>query len=165
MLRDARQRAHLSQAELAHRAQVAQSVISAYESGRREPALPTLARLVAATGHQLTMHLEPTESARPSLPDTPLARRLHHRREQVLATAARRGAGNVRVFGSVARGEDRPDSDIDLLVDLAPGTGVIGLAGLTRELAALLGTRVDVAPADSLKPRLQDTVRQEAIPL
>ena len=118
LLRDAHRRANLSQTDVARRAGVAQSVVSAYESGKREPAFSTLTRLIAATGHRLDVELNPDEGAHPGLPDTPLGRRLRQRRKKILATAAKHGASNVRVFGSVARGEDTPQSDIDLLVDL-----------------------------------------------
>ncbi|MGH3578698.1 MAG: helix-turn-helix domain-containing protein [Mycobacterium sp.] len=165
LLRDARRQARLSQADVARRAHVAQSVVSAYESGRREPAFSTLARLVAATGHRLVVGLEPDGRSRPGLPDTPLGRRLRRHRVAVLATAGRHGASNVRVFGSVARGEDGPESDVDLVVDLAPGTGLVGWATMERELAQVLGTSVDVAPSDSLRPEVQIAVEAEAIPL
>jgi predicted nucleotidyltransferase/DNA-binding XRE family transcriptional regulator len=165
LLRNARRRARLSQTDLARRAHVAQSVVSAYESGRREPAFSTLARLVAATGHRLVVELEPDGRSRPGLPDTPLGRRLRRRRTAVLETARRHGASNVRVFGSVARGEDGPESDVDLVVDLAPGTGLVGWATLERELAQVLGTSVDVAPSDSLRPVVRDAIVAEAIPL
>jgi transcriptional regulator with XRE-family HTH domain len=115
---------------------VAQSVISAYESGRREPALSTLSRLVAATGQRLTVGLETSDPCVRGLPDTRLGRRLRQRRAALIAVVERHGANNLRVFGSVARGEDGPDSDVDLLVDLAPGTGLFGLAALERELQA-----------------------------
>jgi predicted nucleotidyltransferase len=69
------------------------------------------------------------------------------------------------VFGSVARGEDGPESDVDLVVDLAPGTGLVGWAALERELALVLGTSVDVAPSDSLRPVVRDAIDTEAIPL
>jgi len=58
----------------------------------------------------------------------------------------------VRVFGSVARGQDTADSDVDLLVDLAPGTGLLGLGRLEHDLNELLGIRVDLVPADDLNP-------------
>ena len=80
-------------------------------------------------------------------------------------TAAQRGATNLRVFGSVARGEDTEASDIDLLVDLAPGTGLFGLIGLQRELASLLGQDVDLVPASGLKADVRDVVLAEAISL
>ena len=100
LLRKARLSSSLSQSDVARRAHVAQSVISAYESGRREPALSTLERLVAATGHHLVLGLQADPDVRPGLPDTPLGRRLRQRRTAVLATARRHGASNVRVFGT-----------------------------------------------------------------
>ncbi len=83
----------------------------------------------------------------------------------MIEIAERRGAHNVRVFGSIARGEDRDGSDIDLLVDLDDGVGLVVLAGLTRELKQLLGVEVDVVPASSLKQALRNQVLTEAIPL
>ena len=140
-------------------------MISAYESGRREPGVRTLARLVKATGHELELDVVPASGRQLGLPDTPLGRRLRRRRRAIVDTAARRGAHNVRVFGSVARAEDTADSDIDLLVDLDEGVGLVGLAGLKRELTVLLGTSVDVVPADRLKPRVRAEVLAEAITL
>jgi predicted nucleotidyltransferase len=140
-------------------------VISAYESGRREPALSTLERLIAATGHRLVLGLETDSDVRLGLPDTRLGRQLRQRRAAVLATASRHGASNVRVFGSVARGEDTSESDIDLLVDLAPGTGLFSLGTLEREISEVLGTHVDVAPSDSLRPKVRAEAEAEAIEL
>ena len=71
----------------------------------------------------------------------------------------------MRVFGSVARGEDTDASDVDLLVDLDDEVGVVALAGLRRELAELLGVEVDVVPAVTLKPGLRAEVLAEAIEL
>ncbi|MGP4017651.1 nucleotidyltransferase family protein [Saccharopolyspora sp. 5N708] len=71
----------------------------------------------------------------------------------------------MRVFGSVARGQDATASDIDLLVDLDEGVGLVSLAGLQRELAELLGVDVDVVPSSSLKPAIRDEVLAEAIEL
>lgn len=165
MIRQARRGARLSQSELAHRAGVAQSVISAYESDRREPGLRTLVKLIEATGHRLTFALVAPPQDRLGLPDTRLGRRLRRHRRAVLDLAAGRGARNVRLFGSVARGEDAAGSDVDLLVDLDAGVGLVSLTGLTRELTDLLGVNVDVVPADTLKPRVRDEVLGEAIAL
>lgn len=165
MIRDARLRGRLSQTDLARRAGVAQSVISAYESDRREPGMAMLSKLIEATGHQLTLHVEPLPGRRLGLPDTPLGRRLRRHRRAVTDVAERRGARNVRVFGSVARGEDREGSDIDLLVDLDDGIGLVALAGLARELTDLLGVSVDVVPADTLKRAIRGEVLAEAVPL
>ena len=83
----------------------------------------------------------------------------------MIAAAERHRASNLRVFGSVARGEDGPHSDVDLLVDLAPGTGLFSLAGLERELEEILDVDVDLSSADSLKPRVRSDAEREAIPL
>ena len=165
LLRQARVDAHLSQTELAHRARVTQSVISAYESDRREPAMSTLAKLVEATGHHLIVGLERDPKMRPGLPDSALGRRLRRRRAAVLEIAQRHGATNVRVFGSVARGQDTDESDIDLLVDLDPGVGLVSLAALQRELTNLLNSHVDVVPADSMRPHVKAQADAESIPL
>jgi uncharacterized protein len=163
LLREARTRSNLSQTDLARRAHVAQSVVSAYESGRREPAFGMLERLIAATGHRLDVRLEPSVDARPGLPDTPLGRRLRQRRRQLLAAAAKYGATNVRVFGSVARGEETPDSDIDILVDLSPRSSLITLGRLEREIRDVLGVPVDVVPAEGLRPAVRAEAEKEAI--
>jgi hypothetical protein len=165
LLREARTRSNLSQTDVARRAHVAQSVVSAYESGRREPAFGTLERLIAATGHRLDVRLEPAADARPGLPDTPLGRRLRQRRRQVLAAAKKFGASNVKVFGSVARGEDTPESDIDILVDLSPLSSLVTLGRLERELSNVLGVPVDVVPAEGLRPAVRAEAEQEAISL
>ena len=165
IIREARLRSRLSQADLARRAGVAQSMISAYESDQREHGLKALRRLVEASGYRLSLDLIEIPGRQLGLPDTPLGRRLRRCRRAVVQTAARRGARNVRVFGSVARGEDGQDSDIDLLVDLDVGVGLVGLAGLTRELRDLLGVHVDVVPASSLKPAIRGQAFAEAIAL
>lgn len=165
LLRRARTAARLSQNDLAARAGVAQPMISAYESGHREPSLPTLTKLVEATGHRMRIELEPAPADQLGLPDTRLGRLLRRHRRAILEIAAKRKAHNVRVFGSVARGEDHADSDVDLLVDLERGVGLVGLAGLTRELTELLGVPVDVIPADTLKARIRDEAVGEAIVL
>lgn len=91
--------------------------------------------------------------------------RLQRRRGQILELAERRGIRNIRIFGSVARGEADDRSDLDLLVDVAPGRGLFALGGFAEELAALLGTRVDVATVPELKPRIRERVLAEAVPL
>ena len=90
---------------------------------------------------------------------------LKSRREEILRIAAKYGASNVRIFGSVARGDDRSDSDVDLLVDLAPNRGLLDHAALWLELEALLGCKVDVATEEGLKARIRDRVLREAVPL
>jgi predicted nucleotidyltransferase/DNA-binding XRE family transcriptional regulator len=161
LLREARKKAGLSQAELARRAGVTQSVVSAYESAARQPSLTTLDRLVSATGLVLEVKVRP----RPSRLTGPIGVRLRARRNKVRRLAASHGLENVRVFGSVARGEETEDSDVDLLVDVTPGVGLIGLARAQGELEELLGARVALVPASDLKPGVAELVMVEAQPL
>lgn len=95
----------------------------------------------------------------------PLQQLLHEKRDEIERIAAKHGAYNVRVFGSVARGEERPESDIDLLIDAGSNTSSWFPAGLILELEALLGRRVQVVTDKALRPDLRDQVRREAIPL
>ena len=90
---------------------------------------------------------------------------LQSRRKEIMQIAARHGAYNVRVFGSVACGEARPDSDIDFLVNLEADRSLLDLARLLRELQALLNCPVDVVTEAGLRPRLRPQVLQEARPL
>ncbi len=84
---------------------------------------------------------------------------------RITEAAARRGATNLRVFGSIARGEATPTSDVDLLVDLEPGRSLVDLGGLLMDLTELLGVEVDVVTEASLKPRVRNRVLAEAVAL
>ncbi len=90
---------------------------------------------------------------------------IHQRRDEILRVAARHGAGNVRLFGSAARGEDTPDSDIDLLVDVTGATSPWFPGSLTADLEQLLGKRVQVVIGRSLSPLIREAVLGEAVPL
>lgn len=90
----------------------------------------------------------------------PLRSLVDARREQVMAVALRHHASRVRLFGSVARGEERPDSDIDLLVDFGQGSSLFDLMRMTRELEELLGHPVDVVSAGGLKDRDAHIIRE-----
>lgn len=90
---------------------------------------------------------------------------LKEKREEILRLAGSHGMDNVRVFGSVARGEAGPGSDVDFLVRLAPGVTLIGHSALIRELETLLGRKVDVISERGLRPRIRDQVLREAVPL
>lgn len=165
ILREARRLGRLSQSELASRAGISQSVVSAYERGHREPSLATLTRLVEATGCRLGVDVLPPAAAVRGLPASPLGQKLRRHRRAILALADRSGADNVRVFGSVARGEDTGGSDIDLLIDPRAGVGLFDLIEFETALEELLGVEVDVVPAAGLKPWVRDTVLVEAIAL
>lgn len=83
----------------------------------------------------------------------PLRALVESRREQVMAIAARNHASRVRLFGSAVRGDDRPGSDIDLLVDFDQDSSLFDLMRMARELQALFGRAVDVVSAGGLKGR------------
>jgi predicted nucleotidyltransferase len=91
---------------------------------------------------------------------------LQEKREEILKIAAKHGADNVRIFGSVARGEDDEKSDIDFLIDydvtkISPWFP----SGLMQDLQSILGRKVDIATVDGLKERIRERVLQEAIKL
>jgi predicted nucleotidyltransferase len=87
------------------------------------------------------------------------------RRDEILRIAARRGAHNIRVFGSVARGESDAASDVDFLVDMEPGRSLFDLSGLLIDLEAELQTEVDVVTERGLRARIRERVLREAVPL
>ena len=133
-LRELRERAGLSQAQLAVRSGVAQPNIAAYESGRRHPSAAMVDRLRAA--------LRP-------LPHEALERH----RDELKELAAGYGLRNVRVFGSAAEGTDTTASDLDILVARSPSIGLLTIAEFTIAAERLLGVPVDVVtdgglPAD-----------------
>ena len=101
-------------------------------------------------------------TARP-ISAAPSMESLRKLRTKIFSAAARHGASNVRVYGSVARGEARPDSDIDLLVDMAAGRSLLDLAGLHLELEDMLGFQVEIGT--DVKPRLRERVHAETIAL
>ncbi|MEM6835546.1 MAG: nucleotidyltransferase family protein [Cyanobacteria bacterium P01_C01_bin.120] len=96
---------------------------------------------------------------------TTLLETLQSQKKQILEIADHYGASNIRVFGSVARGEAHADSDIDLLVDLEPGRSLLDHIGLMQDLADLLGRSVDVVETDTLHEVIRDQVLEDAIAL
>ena len=86
-------------------------------------------------------------------------------RDRVLALAAKSGAKNVRVFGSVAKGVDREGSDVDLLVDMPAGTSLLDIVGLQLDIADALGIKVDLCTERELHPVLRARILAEARPL
>jgi len=87
------------------------------------------------------------------------------RRQDILRAAAEHGATNVRVFGSFARGDAGPDSDVDFLVDMDPGRSLFDVGGLLMDLQDILGRQVDVVTERALHWYIRDRVLKEAVPL
>jgi predicted nucleotidyltransferase len=164
LIRTSRESAGLSQRALAARAGTSQPAVSRYESGASSPSVATLDRLLAVMGARLGLFTEGS----PRRLDVPTRRisKLRENRARICGAAYRRGATNVRVFGSVARGQDRLDSDPDLLVEFdVRSRGLFPLARVPDERAVLLGERVDVAPQDVLTPLVAKNALAEAVSL
>jgi uncharacterized protein len=160
LLRRARERAGLSQAALAAGAGTSQSAVARYETGAAQPSLATLERLLAACGDRLELRAVRT-AGRAGVSGSVVRR---HRRE-LLDLARRHGARNMRVFGSTARGEAGPESDVDLLVDMEPGRTLLDLVALRREASALLGVDVDIATPEMLREAVLREAQRDAVPV
>ena len=165
VLRDARQLGGLTQAQLSTRSGVTQSVISAYERGRREPGAETFLMVIEAAGLDFIIRVPITNYQHPTLPDSAQTRALVKHRQQILDLVAQYHASNVRIFGSVARGEARPDSDIDILVDFGPNTGLFSIVALQESLSKLLHFPIDLGDPKSLKPHVQPSVAKDQLSL
>lgn len=161
MLREARQLAGLTQDALARRAETSQPAVAAYEAGTRTPTLATLERLLAACGRRLVLDSQPGPRSAGRL--TLVGLRRH--RETLLDAARNSGVTNVRIFGSFARRDAGAASDVDLLVDLEPGRTLVDLAAFREDVAAILGTPVDVATLDVLKPAVREEAVRQAVAL
>jgi len=162
LLREARRSAGLTQAELARRARTSQAMVARYETGVASPTVRTLQRLLRAAGRDLELS---SVNAQAGFPASSLATLREHRAE-IRAAAERVGARNVRVFGSVARGEDTPMSDVDLLVDFpAHERGLLPLLTMAERVEQIVGRRVDVAAVEVMAEQVRDRALAEAVPL
>ena len=163
LLLEARRSAGLTQAELARRAGTSQAMVARYETGVASPTVRTLRRLLRAADRDLELSTVSTKIAASA---SPLAMTLREHRAEISAAAERVGARNVRVFGSVARGEDTPESDVDLLVDFpARERGLLPLLTLAEQVEQLVGRQVDIAAVEVMAEPVRDRALAEAVPL
>ncbi|CAB4938613.1 unannotated protein [freshwater metagenome] len=151
----------MTQAALARAAGTSQPTLAAYEAGAKSPSVRTLDKIVRAAGFSLTAVLHTA----PAAGGVVLAE-VRARQAEIRKSAAGYGIRNVRVFGSAARGDSRPDSDVDLLVDFdAERYGLGPLAGFRAEMRDLLGRDVDVATLALLREDLRAVAEADAVPL
>ena len=143
-IRAERLAAGLSQSQLARAAGVPQPNLSAYENGRRVPSPEVLERINRAL------------KVRPST-------RVQQHRDSIRAIVAEHHAVAPRIFGSVARGDDEPGSDVDLLVEFTDEASLLDEIGLRLALADLLRVEVDVIASDSLRGTMRERVLREAV--
>ena len=94
-----------------------------------------------------------------------LSEAVKKKREEILEVAARRGARNVRLFGSLARGEERAGSDVDLLVEMEEGRSLLDLSHLLQDMEELLGCKVHVVEPEALHWAIRERILEEAVPL
>jgi uncharacterized protein len=90
---------------------------------------------------------------------------LAEKRDEILRLARRRGVSNVRIFGSISRGDGGPASDFDFLAELEPGYTLVDLGGLQMDLQELLGRKVDVVEPAGLHPLIRERILAEAVPV
>lgn len=154
----ARRAAGLTQADLASRVGLDRTVLSKIESGRRRVGVHEIGAFATALGRAADWFL--TRDA-----DGPDLARLKRMRRRILAVASKHGATNVRVFGSVVRGDGDAQSDVDLLVDMPSDHSLFDRAALIVDLTELLGCDVDVATPQALRERMRDRVLREAVAL
>lgn len=151
LIRRARREAGLTQRELARLAGTSQPALARYERGRAVPSLSTVERILTAAGKRLELTLTDTEPRTSG----PVGQVVASNRDTVREILDRHGASRAKVFGSVARGEDAPDSDLDLLVEM-PGATYVRLAALRADLEDALGIPVDV----TIPPLMSDEMRR-----
>lgn len=126
----------------------------------------TLRRLLAAAGFDIEVRLiEVGGGPGDRLRRTETGDRVARNREAILAAIAAHGGRNVRVFGSVARGEAGGGSDLDLLVELPARTGILTLGRIARDVERIVGVEIDVVPEPALRPEVRARVLAEAVPL
>lgn len=147
-------------------------------SPRTSPPLPTRR---TTTGHALARELFELAGDRPtksgydfSVPNSvphrrpltgPAGRRVVEHRQELLEILARHSLTNPEIFGSAARGDDREESDLDLLVDFAPGTDLFDMVHIKAELEEVFGATVDLIPRDGLKERVRSAATEDLVPL
>jgi predicted nucleotidyltransferase/DNA-binding XRE family transcriptional regulator len=162
LIRNLRTKAGLTQQEVARRAGTSQSAVARYETGVSSPSVNTFERLIRAAGAELQFSTRPAPASDLS---GEMATTLRRFRLEILRLARQAGASNVRIFGSVARGENRVGSDIDLLVDFDISKGLIPIVVLTQQIESLINIPVDIAPVDLLKPAIARNAVRDAVPL
>ena len=163
LIRRARRRAGLTQVQAAGEAGTTQAMIARYEQGSVSPTVSTLRRILGALGHEVEIVIRES-TCRPL--SGPIGRLVHEHRREIRRLVSASGAKNPRVFGSVARGQEHPQSDLDMLVDFPVRTHeMLPLAHLADEISRMVGVNVDVAASEALSPPVAATALHDAVPL
>lgn len=151
----------LSQTALAAAAAIDRTALSKIETGRRRVGSAELARIAEA----LKLPFEHFFTEKPANADPDPLATVRSKRGAILRICRRHGAHSPRLFGSIARGQAAPDSDVDFIVEMEQGRSLLDQAALLVELRDLLGRDVDVVTVQGLRDRIRERVLNEAVPL
>ena len=158
----ARRESGLTQSKFAARAGTSQPAIARYEAGIASPSMDTLTRILKAGGFELEVRVKKTTATNLS---SSRAKKIRENRGEIIRLMRKAGARDIRIFGSVARGDDNASSDIDFLVDFDTRDGILPIMKLKSALSDLLMENVDVAPTSLLKKSVLENALNEAVPL
>ena len=163
LLTNSRKRSGLTQLQVAERAGTSQAAVARYEKGLCSPSVDTLQRLLKANGFELVLDTKP---ARKINSRSALAKKIQNKRGEIREILHATGAHNIRIFGSVARGDDKKGSDVDFLVDIKEDPKkTMAAINSASKISRLLGTKVDVTPSHLLKKEVLKSALRDAIPL
>ena len=157
LVRSARERANMSARDLAAASGVSASTVTRIERGEVNPTVVMLERLLQASGNQLDVVVSP-RPLRPTLAE------LRSHRNTIIGIVESFGGSNVRVFGSVARGDTGDHSDIDVLIDVPAGTGLITIERIAEAIEGAVPWRVDVVTSGAAHGRMAH-ILDEAVEL
>lgn len=146
-MRSARERAKMSARALASASAVSTSTVTRIERGEINPTVQMLDRLLTASGNRLSVTVHPSSRV-PTLSD------LREHRTEMLDVVSSFGGSNVRVFGSIARGEASDGSDVDLLIDVPAGTGFFTVEAIAEALERVLPWKVDLLTSGAAHRRM-----------
>ena len=162
MLLNARKSSMLTQQQVAERAGTSQAAVNRYEKGVQTPSVDTLIRLLKANGFDLILDVKRTHPMRKR---SDLYKKVIEKRGRIRKILHDAGAENIRLFGSVARGDDGLTSDLDILVTAPNKLGVIDIYKQHAKISRLVGVRVDIAIEHLLISEVRKSALRDAIPL
>ena len=162
MLINARKSSLLTQQQVADRAGTSQTAVNRYERGVQTPSVDTLKRLLKANGFDLVLDVKKTRAIGER---SDLYRKVMENRGRIKYLLTKAGATNIRIFGSVARGEDNDLSDLDILVQRVEGRNVLDIYKCHHAIKRLLGVRVDIGIEHLLTTEVRKSAVRDSIPL
>ncbi|MFM8448211.1 MAG: helix-turn-helix domain-containing protein [Candidatus Nanopelagicaceae bacterium] len=162
LLINARKTSLLTQKQVAERAGTNQAAVAKYEAGTKTPSVDTLIRLLKANGFDLVLDVKKTKKI---YKRSELYKRVQAHRGEIRNLLHSAGATNIRIFGSVARGDDDDMSDLDILVQRVEGANVLDIYKCHHAIKRMVGVRVDIGIEHLLISEVRKSALRDAIPL